>query len=433
MARSVAGHIHASLTTLLPRRRIRDLARRFGVVQRRRKLDIVALVYSLVLGFGDGERRTLSGLRRAYLRATGTRLAPSSFHARFTDSLVELMRTLALEALEQVAQRRSRLQGVFAPFREVLAIDSALLRLHDALEPFYPSVFTHHMKASAKLGMVMNVVGRGAKSIKLTHGSQHDGHLLKPGRWLEGRLLIFDLGFYRAPLFQQIDAFGGYFLCRMKKAGNPTVLRNHRGKFGCGSKLRDLQAKTSERVLDVDAEMTYQLRHERRPFVTTHMVRWRCVALYNAELGQWHRYLTNMPPSMMDAEHFAAVYAARWEVELLFRELKCTYRIEHMPSANKQITESLIYAALLSLVLSRRLHKALAERWKLDPRRLPFDRWSRLVASVAHDLLDLALSRHDREHRQRRLERLLRAEATDPNRTRVPLFFRAQEGVYQPG
>ena len=76
MARPAASHIYSSLTSVLPRRRIRDLARQLGVVRRRRKLDIVAFVYSLVLGFGDGDRRTLSGLRRAYLRATGS--APSS-------------------------------------------------------------------------------------------------------------------------------------------------------------------------------------------------------------------------------------------------------------------------------------------------------------------------------------------------------------------
>ena len=57
MARSDASPIYNSLTSLLPRRRIRDLARKLGVVRRRRKLDVVALVYALVLGFGAGERR----------------------------------------------------------------------------------------------------------------------------------------------------------------------------------------------------------------------------------------------------------------------------------------------------------------------------------------------------------------------------------------
>ena len=50
MARPAASHIFKALTTLLPRNRIREMARELGVVQRRRKLDIVALVYSLALG-----------------------------------------------------------------------------------------------------------------------------------------------------------------------------------------------------------------------------------------------------------------------------------------------------------------------------------------------------------------------------------------------
>ena len=164
MARPAASHIHQALTSLLPRRRVRRLAEQLGVVRRTRKLDIVALVYSLVLGFAAGDRRSLTGLWRVYLRATGTRLAPSSFYARFTGALTDLMRTLSLDALNSLAVERPTLRHVFAPFREVLAVDSALLRLHDALESVYPSVWRHQMKASIKLGMVMNVTLRRAQS-----------------------------------------------------------------------------------------------------------------------------------------------------------------------------------------------------------------------------------------------------------------------------
>lgn len=216
MAHRQSSHIHRALTRLLPRRRIRELARRLAVVRRRRKVDIVSLVYALVLGFADGDRRTLSGLRRAYVRATGTRLAPSSFHARFCTGMVELMRTVALEALDELARARPRLRGVFTPFREVLAIDSALLRLHDALEPFYPSVFTHYMKASAKLTVVMNVIGRGARTVGLSHGSCADVHLIEAGRWMKGKLLLFDLGFFRVPLSLEINRQHGYFLSRAR-------------------------------------------------------------------------------------------------------------------------------------------------------------------------------------------------------------------------
>jgi hypothetical protein len=54
MARSTHAWIAQSLTNLLRRRRIVELAAKLGVVRRRRELDIVALVHCLVLGFSQG-------------------------------------------------------------------------------------------------------------------------------------------------------------------------------------------------------------------------------------------------------------------------------------------------------------------------------------------------------------------------------------------
>lgn len=51
--------------------RLRALARERGAVVRQRKVDIVALFWTVVLGFGEGRHRSLAGLRRAYQRATG--------------------------------------------------------------------------------------------------------------------------------------------------------------------------------------------------------------------------------------------------------------------------------------------------------------------------------------------------------------------------
>ncbi len=54
-----------------------------------------------------------------------------------------------------------------------------------------------------------------------------------------------------------------------------------------------------------------------------------------------------------------AVYTLRWEVELLFRDLKTQLRIEDLPTGNKAVAESLIYAALLALALGRSVHRVL--------------------------------------------------------------------------
>ena len=52
------------------------LARELGVVVRNRKVKALALFWTLVLGFGAGEQRTLAGLRRHFEQASRGRWCP---------------------------------------------------------------------------------------------------------------------------------------------------------------------------------------------------------------------------------------------------------------------------------------------------------------------------------------------------------------------
>jgi len=208
-------------------------------------------------------------------------------------------------------------------------------------------------------------------------------------------------------------------------------VRSHRPQHEhlIGLKLRDAQDAAAFEMLDVDAEMGFmdkanKFRH--------HRITFRFVAVYNEWARQWHRYVTNASPSMLAAEHFTAVYAARWEIELLFRELKTHYRLDHEPRGNRFISESLLYAAVLTLVVSRRLHRLVRRRYKLTQDALPFDRWARLVASISQQILESALSPRPRRLSERRLLAYLRNEGPDPNRSRLPLATRGQQGLYLP-
>ena len=173
MARQDLISLRRALTSVLPPARIRRLADELGVVRRKRKVDIVALVYSVVLGFATGRDRSLAGLRRAYLKTTGTTLAPSAFYDRFTPEFARLIERLLDEVLARKAKSSPRLSGVFSRFREVLATDSTILRLNDALEADFPSIWTHYMRASAKLNVVINVVGRGTRRVQIASGRTH--------------------------------------------------------------------------------------------------------------------------------------------------------------------------------------------------------------------------------------------------------------------
>ena len=57
----------------------------------------------------------------------------------------------------------------------------------------------------------------------------------------------------------------------------------------------------------------------------------------------------------MSAEDVAAVYRARWVVELLFKELKRVYNLDVITSADPVIMEALVLTALLTMVVSHRI------------------------------------------------------------------------------
>jgi hypothetical protein len=430
MAKREDTSIRQNLTSLLPAAKIRRLAEETGAVQRRRKVDITAFVYALVFGFSTGSTRTIAGLRRSFERVTGIKLVPSAFYDRFTEPLVRLLERLVADSLTKLAQAKPKLRGAFERFREVLVCDTSLLRLHNALEELYPSVFTHYMRASAKLCVVMNVLGRGAKTIKLAAGSTHDLNTIEVGSWVRGRLLVFDLGYFRTELFREIGLHGGYFLTRLKKYNNPLILNSNRPEHNWmeGLKLTDALQYLSTDTIDLEVKLNYMLRNG--PRKGSHTLPARVVGVRNPESGELHLYVTNAPSTHLKAKHIAAIYAARWEVELLFRELKKYYRLGQTKSCNRWVVESLIYAALLTLLVARQLRRWLVSFCPRKAARIPHDRWAILIETFAHDFLDILVGpRKIRLPLARRLKRLLLHEAVDPNLWRMHLIERAQNGT----
>ena len=71
--------------------------------------------------------------------------------------------------------------------------------------------------------------------------------------------------------------------------------------------------------------------------------RFRMVCAFNSESGEYHTYLTNIRVDVLSAEEIALLYGARWEIELIFKELKSHYRMDQIPSTNPNIVKCLIW------------------------------------------------------------------------------------------
>jgi IS4 transposase len=419
--------VRARLKRLLPDKLITDLATETGAVQRNRRIGIVPLVWALVQGFGVGRTRSIAGLRRAFEHATGTTVVASAFYDRFTPAFAKLLRKLLKRLIEDVCREDVVMHGLLAPFRSLVVADSTVIRLHDKLQRAFKACRTNHTLAALKAHVVMNVQGMGPSRVKITSERVHDGPVLRAGTWVKDRLLLFDLGYWRFQLFACIDRQGGYFITRLKDGANPTIVAAHRKWRGqsvpiVGEKLQDVVARLMRAVLDVDVELGFR-RRAYRGTRRGDTYRCRLVAVRNADTGAYHLYLTNLPPEVLGAEEIAYTYRARWMVELTFKQLKHHYRIDDVPTKKRRIVEALIYAALITIVVSRVLHAYVLSRFRGTGRRVPPDRWAAIFVAYASAILAV-LVRPPRYSviEQRFLDVVLRREAPDPNRVRLLLL-----------
>ena len=159
MARAESIGIRETLNSFLVRARRGKLARECGMMRRRRKVDPMAMVWTLTLGFGAGGERSLAGLGRVYQRTTGVSMVPSAFYDRFTPGLVRLLRSIGV-LCKRVTQYEPSHRGVLGKFADVVVADASVVKLHRMLAKRYAGTRTNSTPAAAKLHLVMSVKGQ---------------------------------------------------------------------------------------------------------------------------------------------------------------------------------------------------------------------------------------------------------------------------------
>jgi len=426
--------IRETLTRLLPKAELERMARESGAMRRRRKVDPSAMFWCVVLGFGAGAERSLAGLRRSYERSTGKSLVPSSFYDRFTPDFARMFRAVLAQLMSKLASSDVHYSGVLESFRDVLAADATVVKLHRLLARRFPGTRTNSSPAAAKLHMVMSVRGSGVYKVKVTGERAKDHRALQMGPWVEGRLLLFDLGYFRYQLFDGVDRNGGYFITRLNANANPRIVAVHRQWRGRaidieGKRLKEVAGRLQRDVLDVEVEVAFQ----RRAYAGTRRTvrrRVRLVAVRLPESTEYRFYLTNIDPDALDAPCIAQTSAARWQIELIFKELKSHYRLNELPSSKAHIVETLLLGAVITLPVSRRLLQVVRQRLRRTRYQMPEQRWAAVFAAAGTAILDIVvLPPRVSKVLARRLESMLLHEAPDPNRSRRLLIDRVEYGA----
>jgi IS4 transposase len=391
--------IENPLRKMFPEEWLRETARETGLIKRERKIDPTIMFWVLTLSFGVRLQRTLASLKRQYEKEANTKLSDSSWYYRFTPELVEFLHQCVIHGIEELAKEPGRnLKQKLERFQDVLIQDSTIVRLHSSLAEKFPAARARKVAAGVKVSVLVSAVANGPKTVALYAEKTAEIKTLKIGPWIKDRILLVDLGFYKTQLFTRVMENGGYFVSRIRKNMNPVVVSIEEGvpktkrEGFIGKTVNECIEQLSGKDVDAIVKIAFKRRAYKGKQKNDEM-KVRLVAVYNEEEEKHHIYITNIQKDVLNAKDIAKLYGARWDIELLFKELKSKYALDVLETKNVQVIEALIWTAMLTLIVSRRIYN-LVRNSSLNPEKMVRYtqlRWSTIFAENASDLLTVIL------------------------------------------
>jgi len=381
--------IEKNLAKDFPPEWLQKTAKETGFIKRDRKIKAVAFFWVLVFGFGIASEKCLASLKRSYEKRQKTTLSDGSWYERFTSDLVRFLKRCIFHGIQNLNQNPSRaLKEKLSEFKDILIKDSTIIRLPEKLAEKWPAARTKKVAAGVKVSLLVSAVADGPKRVMIYGERTSEIRTLRIGPWVKGRILLTDLGFFKYLFFYRIKKYRGYFVSRLKSNANPVIVDIHTASEEQnvslkGERLKKVLPHFQGDILDLEVEVSFKKRiyNGKRRMGTD---QFRMVLLYNEKKEKYHIYLTNISPDILSAEEIAALYSARWTIELVFNELKNKYALDEIPSANPDVVQAFIWVAILALIVSRRIYSLV--RKNVDTKqvvRYTQLRWSKILSEHA--------------------------------------------------
>ncbi len=413
--------IEKDLCTFFSPEWLKQAAKETGLIKRERKVTAVEMFWVLVNSYGVRLARNLAFIKRNYEKASNKKLSDSSWYERFTPELVAFLRLCVIHAIEQLALEQNKvLNEKLAKFKDVLIQDSTIIRLHKSLAKKFPAARSRTVAAGVKVGMLVSAVANSPKSIGIFPERTNELKTLRIGPWIKDRILLIDLGFYKHQLFARIIDNEGFFVSRLKGSADPLIVGVHSVCRGnsidvIGKYISEIIPKLKRQMLDVEVEVSFKRRkYNGKERMDTE--RFRLVAVFNEDEEKYHVYLTNITTDVLEAEDVANLYGARWDIELIFKELKSRYALDVVNTRNTQIIEAFIWISILTLFVSRRIYSLIR---KYSPKEMVARytqlRWSTIFAENADKQLTLILRYCGIERTIETVMNVYSSQALDPH------------------
>ena len=398
--------LRETLHEVLPAEVIEEFAEAAGLVQRRRKLDPVTLVRSLVMAAGSDDSGRLADAYETYLQEAEHEVVRGAFYLWLSDRLVQVMKALAEHALGVARAQEPLLNGLLARREDWLFVDSETVTLRDSLAAEFPAT---SKPAGLKVHKVYSLGRNNTVDYWLSPAREHDARHLPVSEQWAGKGLIVDLGYASKKTIADCARHGIGLVMRLKDGWKPIVERLYFD--GEDTDLGDGIVVDGLVELKPDAFDGATVDADVRIGRTGESVRARMVGIAGPD--KYHWYLTLLPRSEFTPEEVAAIYAARWEIESDNKCDKGGARLDQIGATTPSSVRILVHAAMVKTILTNLLvHRDLHERKATAP---PLHALALLLALAHFTGAIMQQFEEDDARRWDRIARTMRRRAEDPN------------------
>jgi hypothetical protein len=350
------------LQHLLPAPVLITLARSKNAADvRQRKLTATVFFWLAILAFGPGGPITLhrvltytlvAGLLSG-LGATQVVLSKQALSENFRERPWAFFAAVLTYLLTTYAALWSQLAGqpnlIVVQDLQILLIDATVMRVARQLIDVFPASANGKCSdwAAVKLHTTYRLFRGVPEVLALTPQKKNERKIsfLRPVG--EAVLYIFDLGYWTYALFDTIMDRQQQFISRLRQDCNPRILKVYVGKpewVGQRLKAIKLTGATLDCLVNVSSDnpKNPQMRHPVR-----------LVGQWNRGAKRWHLYVTSLVAwQTYPLTLIIDLYRLRWQIEILFRDLKHILRMANFVSTNENGIRIQIYAALIHYVLT---------------------------------------------------------------------------------
>ena len=230
-------------------------------------------------------------------------------------------------------------------------IDSTTITLFSNL--IFKGVGRHPKTGKKKGGIKVHTVihaNEGVPSdIKFTSAATNDSFMLKPSNLNKGDIMAMDRAYVNYEKFEELTQRGVIYVTKMKKSLKYMINQDVMYQTANGLMEVRLQQVTFSKQLKTGEIMTHNAR------IITYVDINKCKLI---------SLLTNDMDS--DPNEIIAIYRKRWEIELLFKQIKQNFPLKYFYGESANAIKIQIWVTLIANLLLMVMQKRLKRTWSFS-------------------------------------------------------------------